>query len=673
MAFTPRELKLNEAEVSAYRKYLLETDDDPVKTEEEWTAAAAGVGAVEAAASAAAAAIFEAKAAAAAEEALEVVSTGKNLFNMETVTPDGYMNKNGTQYGNTTYAISDYIRVEEGTQYRARRIRFITAFDADKNVISSEGTDSQTSLITPGTNVRFLRISIYTEDIDTLQFEKGSVDTVYEPYRRSISPNIVLSPTSIDGFDYPFLTPTRNLFDKSSSQLGKYQSNTSDNTSSNSLYALSNLIEVEEGEIYSSSPLRFLTAFDANGSILSAEGVDVNNTVTYTPGVGVRFVKISLLAERIDSFQFERGETRTPYVEFGYEFNDKIFQELELVRDSVFWVPPKLYTTEGTETSIYFAGLTDLPLGQYEFDITDNIEGRHQQERWLLDQVSTGENKATLRIFAKGRARYRLVESTKVVRVGSSAGSGQTPKVLMIGDSLVNAGIITQTVIDNASGDAMGVELLGTRGSGSNRHEGRGGWTFAKYATDYTGGTYGANPFWIGGAVDFGQYLTDNSISAPDFVLFNLGTNETTSVSGDDDSYAAASSGLGHAQTIIDSIHEYDPNIKIGLMTVHPPAGQDGCGSSYGANYSYRRALRNKLIWNKELVATYGDREDDNIFIVPSGCNYDNVNNCAKSASAPINARSSVTIQRSNDAVHPGSEGYQQFGDAVWAFLKCNV
>ncbi len=42
-------------------------------------------------------------------------------------------------------------------------------------------------------------------------------------------------------------------------------------------------------------------------------------------------------------------------------------------------------------------------------------------------------------------------------------------------------------------------------------------------------------------------------------------------------------------------------------------------------------------------------------------------------AAAPVNSRSSVTVQRQSNGVHPGTSGYQQIGDALWAFLKCNV
>lgn len=52
----------------------------------------------------------------------------------------------------------------------------------------------------------------------------------------------------------------------------------------------------------------------------------------------------------------------------------------------------------------------------------------------------------------------------------------------MIGDSLVNAGFITQRLLDIAVNDVMKVSLIGTRGTGLNKHEGRGGWKIADYA-----------------------------------------------------------------------------------------------------------------------------------------------------------------------------------------------
>lgn len=42
-------------------------------------------------------------------------------------------------------------------------------------------------------------------------------------------------------------------------------------------------------------------------------------------------------------------------------------------------------------------------------------------------------------------------------------------------------------------------------------------------------------------------------------------------------------------------------------------------------------------------------------------------------AAAPVSSRSSVTVQRQSNGAHPDTSGYQQIGDALWAFLKCNV
>ena len=53
-----------------------------------------------------------------------------------------------------------------------------------------------------------------------------------------------------------------------------------------------------------------------------------------------------------------------------------------------------------------------------------------------------------------------------------------------------------------------------------------------------------ASPFWIGGAVDFPQYLVDNSIATPDWVFVMLGINDCFSETTDAGVVALAATEL---------------------------------------------------------------------------------------------------------------------------------
>lgn len=79
------------------------------------------------------------------------------------------------------------------------------------------------------------------------------------------------------------------------------------------------------------------------------------------------------------------------------------------------------------------------------------------------------------------------------------------------------------------------------------------------------------------------------------------------------------------------------------------------------------------MLWTKELIARYSGQEASRIYLVPTNTALDTENGYPLAASAPVNSRSSVMVQRQNNGVHPDTSGYQQIGDALWAFLKCNA
>lgn len=330
------------------------------------------------------------------------------------------------------------------------------------------------------------------------------------------------------------------------------------------------------------------------------------------------------------------------------------------------WAPPKFYGVEGTETSLYNNSLFTGIGGSLK---TNSATGVTQNERWVIDSGAAGVAE-TARLLSIYDNNYNLVRASSLdVEVAESdAGSGETKTLLLIGDSLVSAGAITQTLLDLAGGDSMSIELIGTKGAGANLHEGRGGWSYATYNSDNAD-----NAFWNSSAFDFSYYLSDNSLSTPDYVCINLGTNDIFHRGSDSDAENRFSDYQPHIQSIIDSIHTFDSSIKIALMTVPPGSTQDAFGANYDNSYQAARYHRNIIIWNRELVSAYGDEDSNNIYIVPSGSSYDSVNNCQKSSPAPANARTTVEVARSSNGVHPANEGYQQIGDALWSFVKCTV
>ena len=337
-------------------------------------------------------------------------------------------------------------------------------------------------------------------------------------------------------------------------------------------------------------------------------------------------------------------------------------------------MPPYIFGVQGRECNVYFDNLHLADdASEYLHDVTSvSASGIQQQERWTWTPSGAVTSGSLVVSAHDKRTGTALVTKTAGQRAAaSSAGAGSNKKVMVIGDSLVGAGIITQTLVDVAATDSMGITLLGTRGAGSNKHEGRGGWTIATYTSNYSDGTVGANPFWISGAVNFPQYLTDNSIATPDWVAIHLGINDVFGQTTDSGAVSAATTAFNALDTLITSIKAAGAGVKVALMLPTPPASsQDAFGANYGTGQTRWRFKRNLLLWTQALIARYAGQESNRIYIAPTNTAIDTTNNVNYTAAAPVNSRSSVQIARQGNGVHPAASGYQQIGDALWAFLK---
>ena len=202
----------------------------------------------------------------------------------------------------------------------------------------------------------------------------------------------------------------------------------------------------------------------------------------------------------------------------------------------------------------------------------------------------------------------------------------------------------------------MNIKLLGTKGNGTNKHEGRAGWSSYDYVatSSFNGST---NPFLNNGVFDFNYYITQNSIDTPDWVFLQVGINDGwRNMNG--------TTIVENLQTMINSIKAYNSNIKIGISLQCPPYL-----GKYGNNNLYEHLRRNKD--NESVINAFKEQEDNNIYIVPINSNLDAVFNFPMGTTV-INSRNSTTIQNCTDDTHPSNSGYYQISDSYYCFLKCN-
>lgn len=153
-------------------------------------------------------------------------------------------------------------------------------------------------------------------------------------------------------------------------------------------------------------------------------------------------------------------------------------------------MPPKFYALAGLETHIYPEHLVIDDADLYNHTVAA-YRGKHKNRGYVWTPTtsdSAGDYGVTWSLYDKQTASELATASTKITLVDKNKDSGVTKKVMVIGDSYINNGAITQQILDIANNDVTKVQLIGTRGDGANKHEGRSGWRISDYAT--AGRTY---------------------------------------------------------------------------------------------------------------------------------------------------------------------------------------
>lgn len=416
-------------------------------------------------------------------------------------------------------------------------------------------------------------------------------------------------------------------------------------------------------------------------------------------------------------------------------------------------LPPKIYALEGLQSNIFLPHTIGIDHTLYDYDFTCT-KGIHQVSGWRWTPASTdaaGTYALTLACLDKRTGDVLATASTQVVLVAKNANAGNTKKVQVIGDSLVAAGSITQGILNNASADSMAVTLIGTRGTGLNKHEGRGGWTINDYTTagrtyylftvsgittppainatiyTYNGGEFtiqesnlsggagtllcsytgtapvngsngtltkkdsaavgdatiafsdvqsqSGNPFWNGtanggnGAIDYQNYLTVNSLSAPDVVIIQLGINDTFGLTTDQAVTDFCATAFPKLDVLINSILAVNANIKVAVCAPPSYASQDAFGNNYQNGQTSRRACKNITAFNDALFAYYKPKEANRIYTLSGGINVDSANNFPETAVA-VNSRNTKTAIKQTNGVHPDVGGYYEEADVMTPFIK---
>lgn len=350
-------------------------------------------------------------------------------------------------------------------------------------------------------------------------------------------------------------------------------------------------------------------------------------------------------------------------------------------------LPPMVYAVVGQEMSVYFDNLALMLNAQnYAFDV-ECAKGRQQEERWTFTPGADDVGEHGFRVLVRDEQNQLLARGNCIVRVlPAAAGDGRQASVLLIGDSLTHASIYPERLLSLAekAGNPR-LTLIGSHQPGGDasrvRHEGYGGWTAQRFATHYTGvarqgdARQRGSPFLYAEAegkpkLDFSAYCRDvNGGRPPDYVAIFLGPNDIFSYN-DETIESGIRTMIEHYDQLVGMVRSTAPQVRLGLMLPVPPASsQDAFGANYLNGQTRWQYRRNQHRLVERMIAHYGGREPEGIDLVPTYVNLD----CRQNYPTQKEAVDGVERIRQNNGVHPNTAGYNQIGDALFAWLKASL
>lgn len=250
---------------------------------------------------------------------------------------------------------------------------------------------------------------------------------------------------------------------------------------------------------------------------------------------------------------------------------------------------------------------------------------------FTLSAETAGTYTLNVTLYRPMAVGIQLLDAKQVAVTVAAEKTLTGKKGLLIGDSRINPGTGIPASLPKALTTRLpGVEWLGTQTNADKvKCEGYGGWS----AGNFVSKKEGQNPFWnpTTERFDFAYYMSNHPECRPDFVILNLGMNDGYSVRSTE-----------YLNAIVASIHAYDPNIAVLVLTEY----YTGRTTAYADNV----VARQSAAYLKRLSTVFDGRESEKIWLLP---NYLSVDPTADFA----------------DASHLSSDGYAHEADVIATYL----
>ena len=361
--------------------------------------------------------------------------------------------------------------------------------------------------------------------------------------------------------------------------------------------------------------------------------------------------------------------------------------DTKLPKQKDFFLPANVYAVPGVECNIYWKNiLLTLDHADYDFD-ADCAVGRNDQFRWrYIPSARDGGKKFPMTITVRDEDGIVAQGSTTIHVAPADAGKGRTVSLLMVGDSLTDGTVYPAQVSERFKNDKHAALMMFGSGKVKNypdtAHEGFGGWAWTSFlAKTQDSNKPGKTHYRFSEASKF-MVLKDGNFTfdlaaflkkygngkVPDFITFQLGTNDLFSANGKNREYRIAAM-IANMDFLLAKIREQAPDavIGVGLLSLGPTS-QDAYGIHYKCTQTNWNLQLSLFRANQAVTAHFAKKKDPKLFLIPHQLNFDR-DHQFPSKMEPVNHGNRRTVERKINT-HPSDEGYRQFGDTLYAWLK---
>lgn len=333
------------------------------------------------------------------------------------------------------------------------------------------------------------------------------------------------------------------------------------------------------------------------------------------------------------------------------------------VRDVRLCLPDTAWCAIGLETNVYFDNVVlTTNYRNYTYKVVCD-SGAQFSQRWTYTPRAGASGGFSLSLYVYDE-EGNLADADTMHCVVSAKIAAGSKTILLIGDSLFDQQTWPHVLDSLTATYATYIGTKDTTGTDSTANEGLGGTSWYYYTNNV------ASIFRLGGTFSFATYLSGNSLANPDYVIFNLGTNDIFSATEKTD--AQINTILGYADTFIADVLSTLAGAKIGIcLTVPPSYEQDSFGDNYSSTY-YRgifKRSQHRLV--EKMIARYGKNgtnKNARVSLIPTYIGLDTEHNM-KTTNHYYNARNATQFARQSNGVHPAYDGYEQLADITYCWL----